>query len=134
LAVVVTIRADGSAQASVVNAGVLDHPVNGQPVVGFVARGAVRKLANMRERPTVTVVFRSAWEWVAVDGEAELAGPGDPLEGLQPDDIPHVLRDIYAAAVGGTGDEWTGLDDVMTAERHTAVLVRPTRIYSNPAE
>jgi len=30
LVVVATIRTDGSAQASVVNAGVLDHPVTGE--------------------------------------------------------------------------------------------------------
>jgi hypothetical protein len=103
-----------------VNAGVLDHPVTGEPVVAFVARGAVRKLANLRARPRVSLVFRSAWEWVAVEGEAEVAGG------------PRLLRDIYAAAVGGTSEEWAELDGVMAAERHTAVLVRPERVYSNP--
>ena len=38
LAVVATTRADGSVHASVVNAGVLDDPLTGVPVVGFVAR------------------------------------------------------------------------------------------------
>src|SRR2546426_673067 len=47
LAVVVTTRVDGSPQASVVNAGVLEHPVTGEAVVGFVARGRVNKLANL---------------------------------------------------------------------------------------
>ena len=36
LAVVATRRVDGSVQASVVNAGVVDHPATGGPVVGFV--------------------------------------------------------------------------------------------------
>ena len=31
-----------------VNAGVLDHPVTGRPVVGLVARGGSRKLAAER--------------------------------------------------------------------------------------
>ena len=132
MAIVATTRADGSAQASVVNAGVLDHPVTGEPVVGFVARGAVRKLANLRVRPRVTVVFRSGWEWVAVEGNADLAGPDDLLEGLEPSDIPRLLRDVYAAAVGGTHDDWAALEQVMATERHTAVLVRPARVYSNP--
>jgi PPOX class probable F420-dependent enzyme len=130
--VVVTSRTDGSVQASVVNAGVVDHPVTGQLVVGFVARGAVRKLANLRARPRVLLVFRSGWEWLTVEGEAELAGPDDPLEGFNRDDVPTLLRDVYAAAVGGTGDDWAELDEVMAAERHTAVLVHPVRIYSNP--
>jgi PPOX class probable F420-dependent enzyme len=132
LAVAVTIRANGSVQVSVVNAGVLNHPVTGEPIVGFVARGAAKKLANLRERPRATVLFRSGWEWVAVEGDAGLAGPADVLEGLESRDVPRVLRDVYAAAVGGTGDEWAELDAVMAAERHTAVLIRPVRIYSNP--
>ncbi|MGH9032519.1 MAG: pyridoxamine 5'-phosphate oxidase [Acidimicrobiia bacterium] len=120
LAVVFTTRADGTASGSVVNAGVLEHPVTGEPVVGFVARGEVRKLANVRMRPGVSLVFRSGWEWVAVEGEAEVAGD------------PRLLRDVYAAAVGGTSEEWAALDDVMVAERHAAVLVRPRRVYSDP--
>jgi hypothetical protein len=132
LAVASTTRADGSASASVVNAGVLDHPVTGEPAVAFVARGAVRKLADLRARPRATVVFRVGWEWVAVEGNADLAGPDDPLTGLEPADVPRLLRDVYASAVGGTRDEWAELDGVMAVERHAAVLVRPIRIYSNP--
>jgi hypothetical protein len=131
LAVVATSRSDGSAPASVVNAGVLDHPVTGEPVVGFVIRGGARKLANLRVRPRVTIVFRSGWEWVAVEGDVDLAGPDDPLEGVEPGQILRLLREIYAAAVGGTADDWAGMDAEMEAERHTAALVRPLRIYSN---
>ena len=132
LAVVIATRADGSAQASVVNAGVLDHPVTGEPVVGFVARGYARKLHYLRMRPRVTVVFRSGWDWVAVEGDADLAGPDDHLEGLETSDVPRVLREVYAAAVGGTQEQWVELDAAMAGERHAAVLVRPVRVYSNP--
>ena len=134
LAVAITGRADGSFPATVVNAGVLDHPVTGEAVVGFVARGSARKLANLRVRPQLTVVFRSGWEWVAVEGTADLAGPDDLLAGMQPGDLPRLLREVYAAAAGGTADDWADLDDTIAAERHTAVLVRPLRIYSNPGE
>lgn len=132
LAVVTTTRADGSAPGSVVNAGVLDHPVTGEPVVGFVIRGGAKKLANLRVRPRATVVFRSGWEWVAVEGDADLAGPDDPLEGVESGPVLPLLREIYAAAVGGIADDWAGMDAEMEAERHTAALVRPTRVYSNP--
>jgi hypothetical protein len=118
----------------VVNAGVLAHPVSGEQVVGFVARGHARKLAHLRMRPRLTVVFRSGWDWVAVEGEAELAGPDDLLDGLDADDVPRLLRTVYAAAVGGTADDWAKLDESMASERHTAVLVRSLRIYSNPDE
>jgi hypothetical protein len=133
LAVAMTSRADGSVQASVVNAGVLTHPVTGEAVVGFVARGGVQKLVNLRARTRITVVFRADREWVAVEGDAQLAGPDDPLAGLDPTEQPGLLRDVYAAAVGGTRDDWAQLDEAMATERHTAVLIRPTRIYSNPA-
>jgi PPOX class probable F420-dependent enzyme len=132
LAVAVASRADGSPQASVVNAGVLNHPVTDDPVVGFVARGGARKLSHLRARPHVAVVFRSQWEWVTVEGDAELAGPDDVLQGWKAPDVARLLREVYAAAVGGSQQDWTELDDVMAAERHTAVLIAPTRAYSNP--
>ena len=132
LAAVVVTRADGTPVVSVVNAGILEHPVRGDTVVGFVARGGARKLPNLRARPHVTVVFRSGWNWVAVEGDAELAGVNDRLEGVDPHEVPRLLRTVYAAAVGGTEDQWAELDAVMAAEGHTAVLVRPVRVYPNP--
>ena len=50
LVVISTARADGTIQSSVGNAGVLDHPVNGRPVVGFVSMGTYKRLTNLRER------------------------------------------------------------------------------------
>lgn len=134
LAVVATTRRDGSVQASVVNAGVIDHPVTGEAVLAFVARGAVTKLVNLRARPRTTVVIRAGWDWVTVEGEAELAGPDDAIEGLVPDDVAELLRVIYATAVGGTPDDWSTLDGTMTAERQTAVLVRPSRVYGGAGD
>jgi PPOX class probable F420-dependent enzyme len=134
LAVVVTSRRDGSPQASVVNAGVVDHPITGGRVVGFVVRGGARKLVNLRAHPRVTVVFRSGWEWVAVEGDAELAGPDDRIEGHDDVGVPGLLRTVYAAAVGGAPEDWSDLDPTMAAEGHTAVLVRPDRVYSNPLD
>jgi hypothetical protein len=84
----------------------------------------------LRARPHLTLVFRSGWEWVAVEGEAVLAGPDDPLDGLDPLAVPTLLRRIYASAVGGAEQDWAGMDSAMAEEGHTAVLVRPTRIYA----
>lgn len=131
LAVAITLRADGTTQASVVNAGVLDHPIRREPVVGFVARGRTAKLRNLRERPHTTLVFRAGWEWVAVQGNAELVGPDDPLKGMDANDVRLLLRAIFIAA-GGRHDDFDEYDRVMAAERRTAVLVRPTRITTNP--
>lgn len=129
LAVAVTTRPTGRPRASVVNAGVLDHPVTGEPIVGFVSRGAARKLSDLRRRPDITVVFRSGWEWVAAEGSAQLAGPDDELAGLQGRHLPRLLRTVYAAAAGGGADDWMPLAEAMAAERHTAVLVQVSRVY-----
>ena len=132
LAVAVVVRADGTPHASVVNAGVLDHPADGEPVVGFVARGRAAKLRHLRARPLGTLVFRAGWRWVAVQGEAELAGPDDSLAGLDGEGVRRLLRDIFTAA-GGQHEDFDEYDRVMAAERRTAVLVRPQRITTNPA-
>lgn len=129
LAVVTTARADGTMQASLVNAGVLDHPVSGHPVVAFVTYGRV-KLANLRARPLATLVFHASGEWVAVEGAAELAGPDDELPGIGPGRVPELLRSIFRAA-GGTHDDWATFDRVMLEQRRAAVFVRPDRVYSN---
>jgi PPOX class probable F420-dependent enzyme len=128
LAVVCTTRADGTAMASVVNAGVLDHPVTGQPSVAFVSGGGARRLEHLRRRPWITIVARSGWQWAAAEGPAELAGPDDALAGLEPGALPQLLRDVFTAA-GGTHDDWAGYDRVMAEERRTAVLVRPEHVY-----
>ena len=75
-----TLRADLTIQATVVNCGVLDHPLRGVPVIGFTTRGNSRKLANLRARPQVAVTARSGWDWVTAEGRAGLAGPDDPVE------------------------------------------------------
>src|SRR5438128_1844887 len=117
LAVAITYRADGSAHATVVNAGVFSHPVGGDSVVGFVVRGHARKLEHLRARRAATVVFRSGWEWLAVEGTVELAGPDDPLDGVPPSEVAGLLRTAYAAAVGGSPDDWAQLDESMAEER-----------------
>src|SRR5829696_332139 len=78
LAVVAVGRPDGSAHASLVNAGVLDDPDAGTPSIALVVRGDARKLHYIRQRGRATVVFRSGWEWVAVEGPARIIGPDDP--------------------------------------------------------
>lgn len=129
LCVVSTLRGDGTIQASVVNAGVLDHPLTGVPVVGAVFRGGTRKLANLRARPQVTVVARSGWQWVTVEGRAELAGPDDPLPGIDSERLRLLRREIFTAA-GGTHEDWDEYDRVMAAERRVAALMTPDRVYS----
>ncbi len=74
LCVVSTLRGDGGVQSSVVNAGVLEHPLRGGRVVGLVATGGSRKLHHLRADPRATIVARAGWRWTAVEGDAEIIG------------------------------------------------------------
>jgi PPOX class probable F420-dependent enzyme len=129
LAVVSTLRPDSTVSCSVVNAGVLSHPVTGEQVVAFVSRGDARRLAYLRATPRVTVVLRAGWQWAAAEGPAQLCGPDDPLPGVNAEGLRLLLRAVFTAA-GGTHDDWDGYDTVMARERRTAVLVTPERVYS----
>ena len=126
-----TLRRDGTVQSTVVNAGVIDHPVTGAPVAAFVGRPATRKIANLRANPHATLLWRAGWAWAAAEGVVELVGPDDELEGIDPDTLPTLLRRVYAGA-GGEHDDWAEYDRVMAAERRIAVLLTPSRIYVNP--
>jgi PPOX class probable F420-dependent enzyme len=127
-----TLRTDGSVHGTVVNAGIIDHPVTGEPVAAFVARPGTLKLRHLRETPVATLCWRAGWAWCTIEGGVELVGPDDELPGIEPDAVPGLLRCIYSAAAGGDHPDWAEFDRAMAAERRVAALVRPTRIYVNP--
>jgi hypothetical protein len=129
LVVVSTQRPDMTIQSSVVNAGVLAHPVTGAQVVGLVSRGDAARLAYLRARPRATVVIRSGWQWASAEGPVELAGPDDPLPGVDAERLRVLFREIFTAA-GGTHDDWPTYDRTMAEERRVAVLVTPERVHA----
>ena len=124
LAVLITQRRSGEPAASVVNAGVLGHPLTGEPVVALVARAGTAKLTNLRRVPQAMLVFRAGWQWVGVSGPVELVGPDDPLAGVDAERLRLLLREIYQAA-GGHHPDLDEYDRAMAAERRTAVLLKP---------
>lgn len=130
LCVVSTLRADGTIQSSLVNAGVLNHPETGEQVVGVVVRGGTRKLDHLRARPRMTVVVRVGWQWAAAEGAVWIAGPDDPAPGIDAERLRILLREVFTAA-GGTHEDWDEYDRVMAAERRAVVLVTPDRVYGN---
>ena len=89
LVVISTLRDNGTIQASLVNAGVIAHPVSGENVLGLVTAGRI-KLANLRARPQVTAIFRDGWQWAAVEGHTELVGPMIPSRGW--------MRKVYGSS------------------------------------
>lgn len=132
LSVVVTRRADTTPHATVVNAGVMAHPLTGDQVVAFVARGSSLKVRHLRADPTVVVSIRVGWRWASVEGIAGLIGPDDPTEDVDGDRLRLLLREVFQAA-GGTHDDWDTYDRVMRDERRTAVFVAPSRVLTNSA-
>ena len=131
LCVLSTLRRDGSIQSSVLNAGVMPHPLTGEQVVALVAVGGARKLHHLRADPRATIVVRAGWKWAAVEGHAEIIGPDDPHPDVDSEALRVLLRDIFTAA-GGTHDDWDTYDRVMAEERRAAVLIAPRRVYTNP--
>jgi PPOX class probable F420-dependent enzyme len=129
LVVVSTLRADGTIQASLVNAGLLAHPLTGEQVLAFVTYGKV-KLAHLRARSQLAVTVRSGWAWATIEGRAQLVGPDDPAPGIDADRLRLLLREVFTAA-GGSHDNWAEYDRVMVAQRRTVVLVERIRSYSS---
>jgi PPOX class probable F420-dependent enzyme len=129
LAVISTVRGDGTIQASLVNAGVLTNPFSGEQAAAFVTYGRV-KLANLRQRPQLAVTFRSGWAWATVEGAAQLIGPDDPHPDVDAERLRLLLREVFVAA-GGSHDNWAEYDRVMAEQRRTVVFVKPSRVYSN---
>ena len=132
LAVLITTRpGSDEPQVAVINASVIDRPDTGQPCIALVARPGV-KLRNLRRQPKATIVVRAGWEWVAASGPAVLSGPDDPNPAVDSEAQRLLLRHIYSEAAGHHPD-LGHYDQVMLDERRCAVLIHPTRIWSNPA-
>ena len=62
LAVVSTTQADGRVLSSVINCGVIDHPVSGTPCVALVSRGAAARIGHVRRGSQVTIASPSRME------------------------------------------------------------------------
>ncbi|MEM7340755.1 MAG: pyridoxamine 5'-phosphate oxidase [Actinomycetota bacterium] len=127
LCVVATTRADGSIHASVVNAGLMAHPVSGEQCVALVARGNARKVSLFGGAGRASVTFRRGWRWAGVEGPVEVFDRDQAPDGL---DYAGLLRDVFTAA-GGTHDDWDAYDRVMAEEQRVAVFVTVARVIGN---
>ncbi|MDH3301300.1 MAG: pyridoxamine 5'-phosphate oxidase [Acidimicrobiia bacterium] len=131
LATVSTTQADGRVLSSVVNCGVMAHPVTGEGCVALVSRGDAARLGHIRRGSEVTVLIRRGWAWRAVTGPADIIGPDDAVHSSGTDfdaeELRLLMRQVYQAA-GGDHDDYDEYDRVMAAERRAAVFVSPDRI------
>ena len=130
LATLAVTRPDGTVQATVVNAGLLESPFDRSPVVGVVVRSAAAKIGYLRRTPRAAVTFRVSWRWATVEGPVTLVGPDDPQPGIDAERLRLLLREVYVAC-GGTHDDFDEFDRVMADERRLAVLVTPGRVLTN---
>ena len=129
LAMFTVARPDGTVHASVVNAGVMDDPVDGSAGVAAVIGGGTRKLDLLRTAGRATLVCKVGGDWAAVAGPVRLVGPDDGADlGL---DVSALIRSVFEAA-GGTHGDWAEFDRVMAADRRCAVFVRADAVTSNP--
>ena len=87
-------------------------------------------MRNLRADPRATIVVRAGWRWATVEGTVDVIGPDDAHTGVDDEQLRLLLRDVFRAA-GGTHDDWDTYDRVMADERRAAVLVTPTRVYTN---
>ncbi len=127
LAAVSTVQTNGAVLSSVVNCGLIDHPVTREPRVAFVSMGNAARLRHIRRGSPITVAIRRTWKWVSITGTADLIGPNDNAHGFEPDRIRLLLRDVFLAAQG-QHDDWDDYDRTMLADERTAVLIAPQRL------
>ncbi|GAA4357936.1 PPOX class F420-dependent oxidoreductase [Angustibacter luteus] len=111
----VTRRADGSAQASPVTGGVDEE---GRLVISTYPERA--KVANARRDPQVAVVVLSddfGGAWVQVDGTCEVL------------DLPEALEPLvdYFRAISGEHPDWDEYRQAMTAQGKSLLRITPTR-------
>ena len=132
LVVVSVTRGDGTISSSVVNAGVLPHPVTGESVVGMVVRGGTGSsptgAPSLRERGHQVRLAMGGGRGPRRPHRPRRPGPGFDAERLR-----LLLREIFTAA-GGTHEDFDTYDRVMRDERRTAVFVHPDRVYANPGQ
>ncbi len=130
LAVVSTAQASGDVLSSVINCGVMSHPVTGDRCIAFVSRGPAARLGHIRRGAKVTLAVRRGWAWRSVTGAADIIGLDDPTEGFDDEAIRVLLREVYQAA-GGEHDDYDEYDREMVKDRRAAVFVRPEHIRGN---
>jgi len=116
-AVVITVRADGSPQASPVTCGLDD---DGRIVISTYPERA--KVVNARRNPSVSVVVMSDefnGPFVQVDGRAEVL------------DLPEALDALvdYYRCISGEHPDWDEYRAAMVADSRVVLSIRPTHAY-----
>ena len=130
LSTVSTVQVDGKILSSVVNCGLIPHPIDSSPCVAFVSGGSAARLKHIARGSEITVSVRRGWKWVAVSGKGNLYGPRTLFEDSDDESLRLLLRDVFIAA-GGTHENFDEYDQVMATERRVVVCISIDRIIGN---
>ena len=130
LATVSTTQADGRVLSSVVNCGVIEHPITGATCVAFVSGSKAARLKHIDRGSQVTISVRRGWAWSSVTGPADLIRPENPPEDIDHEKMRLLLREVFHAA-GGLHDDLDEYDRAMAQEKRVVICVNPERILGN---
>jgi len=131
LATVSTTQADGRILSSVVNCGMIKHPLTGDTCVAFVSGSKAARLRHIDRGSQVTVNVRRGWIWSSVTGPADLIRPESLPESIDAEQMRLLLREVFHAA-GGVHDDLEEYDRAIAQEKRVVVCVTPERILGNP--
>lgn len=125
--------AGGRVPASLINAGLIEHPASGAPAMAHVAYGDSRRVARLAEAPQCSITVHDGRKWLTTEGSAQLVfGPWDKRavrNELDEETYAELLRKVYRAAGGGEHPDWPEFDRAMRAEGRVVVLADVDRLY-----
>lgn len=115
--VLTTYRRNGAAQMSIVTCGLYAEGV------AFTVSNVPAKLANLRRDPRCSILVSQPdwWGYVVLQGTARLYSPGH----THPEELRHILRDVYVAAAGQQHPDWDDYDRAVAADSRSAIVVIP---------
>ena len=131
LVTVSTTQVDGRVLSSVVNCGMIEHPLTGDTCVAFVSGSKAARLKHIDRGSQVTITARRGWAWSSVTGPADLIRPEQVPESIDKEQMRLLLREVFHAA-GGVHDDLEEYDRAMAQERRVVVCVTPERVLGNP--
>ncbi len=131
LATVSTTQVDGKVLSSVVNCGIIQHPLTGATCVAFVSGSNAARLKHIDRGSQVTISVRRGWAWSSVTGPADLIRPENLPDSIDTEKMRLLLREVFHAA-GGVHDDLEEYDRAIAEEGRVVICVIPERILGNP--
>ena len=131
LVTVSTTQVDGKVLSSVVNCGMIEHPLTGGTCVAFVSGSKAARLKHIDRGSQVTITARRGWAWSSVTGPADLIRPEQVPESIDKEQMRLLLREVFHAA-GGVHHDLEEYDRAMAQEGRVVVCVTPERVLGTP--